>query len=147
MKTYLDCIPCFFRQAIEASRMVGFSSKKQKRVVDELARTVPRLSLKLTPPEVARQVNNILQKHYTGRDMYAGIKRKSNKLALCMYGKLKSKVACAEDKLLAAVTLAVVGNVIDYGAKNHLDVDAELIRMLDDKEEIVRKESKLIFNS
>jgi len=41
MKTYLDCIPCFFRQAIEAARMAGISVKKQKKIMDELGGVLP----------------------------------------------------------------------------------------------------------
>jgi hypothetical protein len=35
MKTYLDCIPCFFKQGLEAARMVTEDEKKQRKVLKE----------------------------------------------------------------------------------------------------------------
>jgi len=146
MKTYLDCIPCFFRQAIEAARMAGLSSRKQKKVVDELGSILPELSLSLSPPEVARIVNKILEKNAKGRDIYARVKQKSNDVGLRIYDKLKKKTAYSQDGLLTAVEIAIIGNIIDYGAKNHLDVDKELDKLLDEEEQIIKKENKHIFN-
>jgi len=146
MKTYLDCIPCFFRQIIEAARMAGLSRKKQKKVVDELGCILPKLSLAMSPPEVARIVNKILHKNIKGRDIYARIKQKSNDVGLRIYDQLKKKVAYSQDRLLAAVEVAIIGNIIDYGAKNHLDVDKELDKMLEEQEKTIKKENKHIFN-
>ncbi|MEA3489527.1 MAG: hypothetical protein U9R44_04205 [Candidatus Omnitrophota bacterium] len=30
MKTYLDCVPCFFKQALEAARIAAAGRRKQK---------------------------------------------------------------------------------------------------------------------
>ncbi len=32
MKTYLECIPCFFKQALEASRIAGANEEVQKKI-------------------------------------------------------------------------------------------------------------------
>jgi uncharacterized protein with ATP-grasp and redox domains len=53
MKTYLDCIPCFFRQALEGSRIVRATPKQQKQIIDEFARKIPKISLQASPPEIA----------------------------------------------------------------------------------------------
>ncbi len=146
MKTYLDCIPCFFRQAIDAMRMLGLGEKQQKELIDEFSLTLPGLSLDMTPPEIARFTNKLLQK-YTGLDdVYLAIKVKSNKTALRMYDRLKEKVNSSQDRLLAAVEIAIIGNIIDYGAKNQLDVDQELDAMLLNTESIIKQEKKRIFN-
>jgi uncharacterized protein with ATP-grasp and redox domains len=42
MKTYLDCILCFFRQGLTAARMASLDSKKQKEVLDEIAKIVSK---------------------------------------------------------------------------------------------------------
>jgi len=146
MKTYLDCIPCFFRQAIEAARMAGISVKKQKKIMDELGGVLPELSLNLSPPEIARVVNKILQRNIKKHDIYARIKQKSNRVGLRIYDRLKKEVTSSRDKLLTAVEIAIIGNIIDYGAKNHLDVDKELDRMLDEEERAIKKENKHIFD-
>lgn len=146
MKTYLDCIPCFFRQAIEAGRMCGLSGKKQKQVIDELCAALPKLKLSVSPPEIARVVNKILQHYAKSSDLYAGIKEKSNTVGLSIYNKLKKKAGNSRDKLLTAVEVAILGNIIDYGAKNHLDVNKELDKLLYNEHETIKKERKGIFN-
>ncbi|MFH1063408.1 MAG: ARMT1-like domain-containing protein [Candidatus Omnitrophota bacterium] len=146
MKTYLDCIPCFFRQAIDAGRMAGLDAKQQKKIIDELASILPKLSLAMSPPEIARLTNKILQKNAKSKDIYAKIKQKSNRIGLRMYKKLKQKVQNAKDPLLDAVEIAIIGNIIDYGAKNQLDVDKELAKMLRQEKQLIKKEKKQIFN-
>ena len=54
MKTYLDCIPCFFRQALEMSRMAGISEKAQRMVLIDLAEALKKFPLSSSPPEMAR---------------------------------------------------------------------------------------------
>lgn len=146
MKTYLDCIPCFFRQAIEAGRMAGFSGKKQKKIINELCAALPQLRLSVSPPEIARVVNKILQNNTKDPDLYARIKQKSNNVGLRIYDKLKNKVASSRNKLLTAAEIAILGNIIDYGAKNHLDVNKELDRLLKEEHQTIKQERKGIFN-
>lgn len=37
MKTYLECMPCFFKQVLEAARLSGANNRIQKRILDEVA--------------------------------------------------------------------------------------------------------------
>ncbi|MCK4463247.1 MAG: DUF89 family protein, partial [Candidatus Omnitrophica bacterium] len=120
MKTYLDCIPCFFKQALEAARFAGASQKTQKRIISELAKAVTKFSLSSTPPEMGRVIYGLVKKITKKDDPYKKIKEKSNRLALRLYGKLKKKVSSSNDRLLTALELAIAGNIIDYGVKNSL---------------------------
>jgi len=130
MKTYLECIPCFFRQALEASRLSGAGYKTQRKIVNELAKALPVFSLASSPPEMGRIIYGIVRR-VTGReDPYSLIKTKSNRKALRFYSRLKRKVSRASDPLRASVALAIAGNVIDYGVKNSLNVDVELKKIL-----------------
>jgi len=146
MKTYLDCIPCFFRQALESARMSGANKKIQKQMLNEFARIIPNISLKSCPPEMARVIHRRLRKITKKKDPYLQIKRQSNIMALKVYDKLKRKVNHSQDKLLAAVELAIAGNIIDYGVKNSLDVDAELKKILNQENKTIKKENSRLFN-
>ncbi len=146
MKTYLDCIPCFFRQALESARMSGADEKKQKQVLDALAKKIVRIPLRSSPPEMARFIHGELRRITKNKDPYARIKKRSNQLALGIYDKLDRKVSRSPDKLLMAVELAIAGNIIDYGVKNSLNVDAELARIVDEESKTIRKENKAIFD-
>jgi len=146
MKTYLECIPCFFRQALESSRKSGASKKTQKKILDALARAIPEISPKSCPPEMARVIHKQLRKITKRKDPYLKIKQQSNKVALGIYDKLKRKVNHSHNKLLTAVELAIAGNIIDYGVKNSLNVDEELEKILNQENKVIQKESKKIFD-
>jgi uncharacterized protein with ATP-grasp and redox domains len=130
MKTYLDCIPCFFKQALEAARLAGASESTQKRVIDELAKALPGFPLTSSPPEMGRIIYKLINRITRTEDPYLALKDKSNRLALNMEDELRRKINNAHDRLLTAIELAILGNIIDYGAKNTLDVDAELAKIL-----------------
>ncbi len=146
MKTYLDCIPCFFKQALEASRIAGADQKTQKRILDKLAETLPDISLDFSPPEIGRVIYGLVNKITSQNDPYVKIKDKSNKLALRLYDRLKEKVLRSDDGLLMAVELAIAGNIIDYGVKNSLNVDRELNKILNEERGIIKKENRAIFD-
>ncbi len=146
MKTYLDCIPCFFKQALEAARMAGAGKTKQKKILNKVAEVLPQFSLTSSPPEMGRVIYELAKSITKQSDPYAQIKEKSNRQALGIYSKLKKKIKYSHDRLLMAVELAIAGNIIDYGVKNSLDVDAELARILREENKIVKKESKAIFD-
>jgi len=130
MRTYLDCIPCFFRQALDMTRITGVDEATQKRVLNEVSKLIPDFPLDASPPKMGREIYRIV-KGITGKnDPFKKIKQKSNKLVLDIYPKLKEEIRSSDDKLLAAVELAIAGNVIDYGVKNSLDIDREIEKIL-----------------
>jgi uncharacterized protein with ATP-grasp and redox domains len=51
MKTYLDCIPCFMRQALRAGRIATTDEKKIKQILDETGEMVKSISMQATPAE------------------------------------------------------------------------------------------------
>ncbi|MEA3492986.1 MAG: ARMT1-like domain-containing protein [Candidatus Margulisiibacteriota bacterium] len=146
MKTYLDCIPCFFRQALDAARMAGADETVQKKVLDELARLVPGLALEASPPEIGREIYALVAKISGEKDPFLKVKKKSNELALGFYPKLKKRVKGSSDPLLTAVELAIAGNIIDYGVKNSLDIEKETAKIFSEDEEIEKAESKSVFD-
>lgn len=126
MKTYLDCIPCFYRQALEAARIAGTNEIIQKKIIDELSKLIPNFSLDANPPEMGRTIYTLIRKITGVKDPFKEIKENSNKLTLSFYPKLKQKINNSEDRLLTAVRLSIAGNVIDYGLKNSLNVEEEV---------------------
>jgi uncharacterized protein with ATP-grasp and redox domains len=130
MRTYLDCIPCFFRQALDAAKISGVGTILQRTVLNEVAKTLPEVSLNATPPEIARIIYGIVRRATHHDDPYQKIKRQSNTLALMMYPELRSRVSASDDHLIKAVEIAIAGNIIDYGVKNALNIKEELKNIL-----------------
>lgn len=120
MKTCLDCIPCFVRQALEAARFVTDEPALQEQVLREVLALVAKLDLRQSPPAVAQSIHRRLRE-LTGRDdPYAHVKDRFTRLAMELLPELRAKVRAARDPLTTAVRLAITGNVIDLGVDGAL---------------------------
>ncbi len=146
MKTYLECVPCFFKQILILSGKAGASRAKQKMLLNELAKILPKFSLNSSPPEMAKIIYDLISEKMGKRDFYAKEKIKSNRLALNIYPRLKRKVNRSKDRLLAAAELAIAGNIIDYGAISDLNITKELAKILSEETRLIKKENKKLFN-
>lgn len=145
MRTYLDCIPCFYRQALDAARITGADEFIQKKIIDELSQLIPNFSLETVPPEMGRAIYSLVGKISGVKDPYKEIKGNSNKFSLKLYPKLKKEINISEDRLLAAVKLSIIGNIIDYGAKNSLNVVEEIDHLFQGNFMITNKNSSTTF--
>jgi len=113
MKTYLDCLPCFLRQALEATRMVTDNEVIQRKVLDCVMERLLTLPLDVAPPKIAQVVHRLV-KEVTGElDPYRKIKKRYNQTALSLYPQLKEMVEKSKDQLLSAIKVAIAGNVMD----------------------------------
>lgn len=125
MKTYLDCISCFFRQALMASRVAGADEKTQKEILNKVSKLIPDFSLENTPPEIGKVVYQMVNSLTGNGDPFEKFKEESNKLALKLYPGLKRKINKFEDKILAAMKLAAAGNIIDPAPSNSFNIKRE----------------------
>lgn len=130
MQTYLDCIPCFFRQTLEAARIAGVDSKIQKQILDELAGLIPSFSMEDPPPLMAQQIHRKIKQLTGNPDPYKELKNTSNQISLAIYDRLKDRIKKAEDPMRLAVELAILGNILDFGAMVNLDLDGEVLNIL-----------------
>ncbi|MGD8262223.1 MAG: ARMT1-like domain-containing protein, partial [Desulfobacterales bacterium] len=121
MKTYLDCIPCFFRQALAAARMASADETIHRRVLNSVAFMIPDLALNATPPEIAQQVYQVVYEITDNRDPYHEAKSRANESAMSCYSRMKDTVDYSNDPLQTACKLAIAGNAIDLGARAEFD--------------------------
>ncbi len=115
MKTYLDCLPCFFRQALGAARAATDDEHIQRKVMDAVAEMLPGFPLDITPPEIAQHVYRAVYRITENNDPYRETKKQSNERVLLLYPQLKGIVRDSDDPLLTACKLAIAGNSIDLG--------------------------------
>ncbi|MGA1869959.1 MAG: damage-control phosphatase ARMT1 family protein [bacterium] len=132
MRTYLECIPCFFRQALEVAKTSGLDEAHQKVLIDEVAKLVPSFALSTSPPEKARLIYKIIHQITGERDPFYEIKERSNRLILDLYPQLKERVEKSDDRLLTAIELAIIGNIIDYGVSTYDEVEKGIKRLIHD---------------
>ena len=126
MKTYLDCIPCFFEQALRAGRIVTDDEMVLKRLLDQLGQMLSDISLESTPPETGRLIYRMVSRVTGNPDPYKGLKGKSTERALELYPVMKKLIEKADDSLLTAIRIAIAGNVMDMGPNATFDIDASL---------------------
>ena len=133
MKTYLECIPCFFKQALFAARAATKDESKSKQVLDRIAGFVPDIPLDNPPPETARMVYSAVREITGVYDPLRVQKEESIENALSFYEGLKATVDCSRDPLRAAVRVAIAGNVMDFGANPDFNLKDELADLLEKK--------------
>ncbi len=121
MKLNLECIPCFMRQALKASRFCGLSEERQEEVLRKVMNALLKERWDRTPPELAHIVHAIVRK-YCG-DPYAELKKKSNEVAMELYPEVKGLIEKSRDPLRTAVKVAIAGNIIDFGAVDRESVE------------------------
>ena len=114
MNTYLDCMPCFLRQALGAVRRATNDESIHRHVVNEVAELIPKIPLHTTPPEIAQQVYRIIAEITGNNDPYRRAKQESNKLLLSLYPHFRDVVQSSADPLLTACKLAIAANSIDF---------------------------------
>jgi uncharacterized protein with ATP-grasp and redox domains len=131
MRTYLDCFPCFLNQALRAAKIAIDDEKKIKRVLDEVGTMLRDIPLDSTPPQSGRLIYRKVSEITGNYDPYKAIKKESTQKALSLYPYLKEQVEKSDDRLLAAIRVAIAGNVIDFGANWGFDLNAEVDDILE----------------
>lgn len=117
MKSHLDCIPCFVRQALDAARMATDDPASHEQILREVLRLTSEMDLSNCPPAAGQRIHRRLRELTRNRDPYAAVKKRFNRMALEMLPDLRDKITAAEDPFAAAVRLAIAGNIIDFGPK------------------------------
>lgn len=120
MNTCLECLPCIFRQTLDAVRRVSDDPAFHEQVVREVAGWVQTTDLNQPPPVLAQRIHRFLRERTGVADPYAAAKARDNALALSLLPELEERLAQSADPLFLAVRLAIAGNLIDLGPKHEL---------------------------
>jgi len=121
MRTYLGCIPCIIRQALDATCFVTDDEAIQERVLREALRAASELDLRTTPAAVGQQIHRLIRQLTGNPDPYREVKEQFNRAALALYPEMKQRVESSPDPLETALRLAIAGNIIDFGVNAHLE--------------------------
>ena len=130
MKTYLECIPCFVKQALFAARAAVDDETKIKEVLDRIGMLISEIPLHHSPPETSREIYRTVREVTGVNDPFANLKAESIKKAIALYPSLKQMVAASANSLETAVRLAIAGNVIDFGANPDFELEQDIQTIL-----------------
>jgi len=131
MKSYLDCIPCFFEQALRAGRIATDDEQALKQLMNELGKRLHQISLDSTPPETGRLIYRMVREITGNPDPFRELKLQSTREALALYPSLKRTIEESDDSLLTAIRIAIAGNVIDFGASATFDIETAIKEALE----------------
>ena len=121
MQTFLDCIPCICRQALDAARFATDDEAIHAQVLRRALAAAGEMDMQMSPPAMAQQMHRMIGELTGARDPYAAIKAHSNQYALEMYPELSRRIAASDDPLAAGVRMAIAGNIIDFGATSSVE--------------------------
>lgn len=120
MNTYLDCIPCFARQALEAARFVTDDPAVHEQVMRGILQEAAQMDFSQSPPAIGQKLHRTLRILTRVGDPYREIKDQCNQAALEMLPALSVWIRNSADPLFMAMRFAIAGNVIDLGVNSHI---------------------------
>lgn len=121
MKTYIDCMPCFIRQSLEAVRFATQEPSVHEQVVRAVLKLASGMDMSQNPPAIGQQIHRWVREFSGTSDPYSSVKRQFNEAALGMYPRLRQLIAGSADPLETAIRLAIAGNIIDFGVYGSID--------------------------
>jgi uncharacterized protein with ATP-grasp and redox domains len=118
VRTFLECVPCFVRQALDSARLVTDDEAVQEQVLREVLREACEMDFHNSPPLMGQQIHRLIRRLVADDDPYRSIKDRFNQLALALYPELKKRIEGARDPFETAIRVAIAGNIIDF-ARNY----------------------------
>lgn len=121
MRSTLDCLECFVRQALRVSRLVTEDPGAHQQIMHRVLGHLASADLSLSPTEISSTIYRII--HETGgrADPFEDVKRRFNDYALGMLPALRERMERSPDPFDTAVRLALAGNIIDFGGGKDVD--------------------------
>jgi len=133
MRSYLDCIPCFMSQTLRAGRLAHLTDEEIKSLLDKVGAMIAEIPMENTPPETGAVIYGLIREKTGREDPFDDVKKESIREALSLYPALEKKISWSKDPLLAAVRLAIAGNVIDFGVNKTYDLEKEIEKIMHQK--------------
>lgn len=130
MKTYLDCIPCFLRQALNAGRTATTDEKVIKTLLSEVGCMIRDIPLNATPPETADMIYRKISEVTGVEDPYHSIKENSIREALTLFPRLEEMISASNDPLSTAIKIAIAGNIIDLGVGHTFNISRDVMEIV-----------------
>ncbi|MBN1538836.1 MAG: DUF89 family protein [Candidatus Thermoplasmatota archaeon] len=118
----LRCMSCFIKQYTREIEGSDLSSEEEEKVVREMLSLLSSMSYDQAPVDVSLTMHNRMIELNVSADPYCMLKKNSTKKALEMVGAIESEVLSGKDPIFDAILVSMAGNVMDYGAKNMLDL-------------------------
>ena len=131
MKVHLECIPCTLNNFLRLAKTGAVPESRQEEIMRRLLEDLSSAEYDQSPPVLARRMHRLIREMLQDADPYKKIKDKYNLLLLSMYEEFEQRIKDSKDGFDTAMRLAIAGNVIDFGARKHLDIMDTINRVMD----------------
>lgn len=118
MKTSLDCMECNIKQLIKISKLFDIPEEKQAEASKKLFKMLSEISFDYSNPFIMGETWKIITEVYHNDNPYKELKKFYNKLLFDLYEEIKEVIINSENKFETALKIAVIGNIIDFGARH-----------------------------
>ena len=120
MKTAMECIPCFVRQAAEAVEMSAIDNRRKEQLLKRLLHEIADADWNVMPVTISQRVQRLVREETKEGDPYRALKDRMNRIALDLLPALADTAQRQPDPREAVVRLAIAGNLLDAGSKTRL---------------------------
>ena len=131
MDAGLECIYCIVRKADSLFSKYEADKDKKLKFMKEVFKVVSMSEKGDTSPYLNSKIIEMLNNEFNLGDTYYEVKKEYNALAISMEEEILGFIYNSEDKLLTALKYAMIGNFIDFGAMDKVDID-ELRKLIKD---------------
>lgn len=146
MKISYECGPCFLRQAREAMDLSTDDEALKMEIMEDIFKYLSQnFSEGTNSNSTGSKMHNIIKQKTGCRDPYYMEKIESNRLALKYLDDVK-KILDEDDSLENYVKIAIIGNILDFGAFT-LDDDMESVIKNSLQKDLVIKDIEEFENS
>ncbi len=130
MKTTLDCLPCFLKQALHTARLTSAPPDVQKKIMEQALDFLHRVNFSASPPENAVALYEMIAMTSNCSDPFRALKQQSNRFALKLKSLARKQIEESAHPLYSALLFSMAGNIIDYGSMHHFDMEQTIRKAL-----------------
>ncbi len=143
MKLFLECVPCFLRQALFVLK--DLDAESRTRIFRKVVALINDSDWDVTSDEIANKMYSLVRRETGVFDPYKEIKTMNNKAALKLYPEAKARLEQTppQDRLCLTAKLAIAGNIIDYGPGSDFNLEKTVEEVLN-KDLAVNDFAKLV---
>ncbi len=127
------CVGCSMQQVVRNGKAAGASDKEIEEVIKLTMKYIADNIDDITPAHVATFFNRIFKENHPHKDPYIDIKRKHNEEVMQIMPFIEEEMKKSENPVQFALKCAAIGNSIDMGIFEEIDVN-ELIDEIKNKD-------------
>jgi len=146
MTLFFDCLNCNLNQAITILKQSSFSRNQQEEVIRELLTYLSTADFELSNPALMEGSYAIITKHMGEIDPYQESKEYYNQALLSIYHQLDEKIINAKDSFYMALSMAIIGNLIDFNARHSFSLELLKERLIKDSLNLEIDHSQQLYN-